>query len=199
MPMPSIVLLARHGETEWNVARRPQGRLDSPLTERGREHAEALARIADHVKVDAIFTSPLGRAAATAARCGDRTGLPVQIIEELAELDHGRMAGLTVEQAEIHFPGEWARRRNDKYGWRFPGGESYADADLRAAHAVSRVSGQRALVVAHEMIGRMVARHLLSISPSEALLRSQPNEVVYRIDTRTGVEQELRTTDLVKP
>jgi broad specificity phosphatase PhoE len=71
------VLLARHGQTEWNVLGRRQGQLDSPLTAMGlaqaRRHAETLAAEA----YDAIFTSPLGRAATTAAIIGDTTGVPI--------------------------------------------------------------------------------------------------------------------------
>ena len=45
--------------------------------------------------VDSVFASPLGRAVATAAVCAERTGLAVVVIDELAEVDHGGMGGLT--------------------------------------------------------------------------------------------------------
>ncbi|MFD7158171.1 histidine phosphatase family protein [Kribbella sp. NPDC059898] len=54
--------LARHGQTEWNVAGRRQGRLDSPLTALGLEQARRNGRLLTRENIDAAFTSPLGRA-----------------------------------------------------------------------------------------------------------------------------------------
>jgi broad specificity phosphatase PhoE len=170
----TTVVLARHGETEWNRSGRKQGRLDSPLTARGRAHAGALAEAAAGLKVDAVFASPLGRAVATAAVCAGRTGLPVVVIDELAEVDHGAMAGLTTGEIERRHPGELDRRAADKYRWRFPGGESYADADRR--------------------IGRMLLRRLLGEDPATALARHHPHDVLYRVEigTRTLTGTRLR-------
>lgn len=150
------VVLARHGETEWNRAGRRQGQLDSPLTDRGRAQALVLAEGVAALLVDAIFTSPLGRSPATAAVCAERVGLPVTTIDELAEVNHGDMAGLTSAELDRRFPGALARRSQDKYRWRFPGGESYADADCRAGAALTRIAttgALRPLIVSREMIG----------------------------------------------
>jgi broad specificity phosphatase PhoE len=190
------VVLARHGETEWNRVRRRQGQLDSPLTERGLMQARALATCVAALSVDAIVASPLGRAAATAAVCGEQAGLAVMTVPELAEVDHGQMAGLTSADIERLFPGELGRRASDKYHWRFPGGESYADADQRAATAlagIARSGARRPLVVSHEMIGRMLRRHLVGADPVTALSWNQPHGVVYRIDAKTCELAEFRT------
>ena len=178
------VLLARHGETQWNLAGRRQGRLDSPLTARGLAQAHRVADGLAETGVDAIFASPLGRAVATARACADRVGHAVVEIAELGELDNGGMAGLTNAEIDRQFPGELARRAADKYRWRFPGGESYADADLRATAALRRIAGagvRRPLIVSHEMIGRMLLRNLLGLDPGEALRRGQPNDVVLLV------------------
>ena len=179
------VLLARHGETEWNLVRRRQGQLDSPLTARGAAQARSLAEAVSTSSVDVIFASPLFRAERTAVFCGERLGLPVFTSVELTEVDHGRMAGMTAADIEQAFPGELGRRAADKYRWRFPDGESYADADTRAGLALERIAAtgaRRPLIVSHEMVGRMLRRQLLNADPMEALGWSQPHDVVYRID-----------------
>ena len=70
-------LVVRHGETEWNRMGRRQGQLDSPLTEDGWRHAESVADLCVVLDADAVFSSPLGRARATADVVGSRLSLPV--------------------------------------------------------------------------------------------------------------------------
>ncbi|WP_203930445.1 histidine phosphatase family protein [Virgisporangium ochraceum] len=189
------VFLARHGQTEWNLQRRMQGQFDSALTDVGVSRARHLAAVLRPHGVDAVFASPLGRAVATARIIAAGLDLPVTVVDELSEVHHGRFAGLTVDDVRDRWPDEWNSRASQKYTWTFPGGESYADADVRAGHALTRISGsaaRRPLVVSHEMIGRMLQRHLLGLSAPEALACTQPNDVVYRIDPAAKVRQAVR-------
>lgn len=176
------LLLARHGETVWNREKRRQGHLDSPLTVRGVEDAEQVAELVVGMAPDQLYSSPLGRARATADIIGRRLGKIPIIINELAEIHHGHVGGLTNAQIEERFPGFAKSRRGDKYGFRFPGGESYADADIRARRALEAVQAERPLIVSHEMVGRMLIRHLLGINPAEALAWSHPHGTVLHFD-----------------
>src|SRR5690348_10772063 len=100
--MTSMRLIAvRHGETEWNVAGREMGHLDSPLTERGRQQAEAVASRLAGLSLAALYSSDLGRAVAT-ARCISRCcGQDVRVDVGLRERHMGVLQGLTsVEIAE---------------------------------------------------------------------------------------------------
>lgn len=183
-----VVLLVRHGQTEWNLSGRRQGQLDSPLTELGTEQGRQVAAALVGRDVDAVFASPLGRAVATAARCARRLRLPVTIVDELAEVHHGEMAGLTSAEIDRRFPGALERRAASKYSWRFPGGESYADADLRAGAALRVVASsgaRRPLLVSHEMVGRVLLRNLLAARPETALGWTHPHDVIYEVDVRT--------------
>ncbi|SDI74973.1 probable phosphoglycerate mutase [Actinokineospora alba] len=74
-----MIFLARHGETRWNRLGRKQGQLDSPLTESGLAQARNLAAAVGRLRVDGVFSSPLGRAATTAALCGVAFGMPVVV------------------------------------------------------------------------------------------------------------------------
>lgn len=191
---PEVVYVARHGETEGNVEGRWQGQLDSPLTARGRQQAHHMAALLADDPVDAIFSSPLGRAARTALVYADLRGLPVTLVDDLAEVDHGGMAGLTPEEMDRAFPGELARRARDKHRWRFPGGESYEDALPRAARALDVVAASGArkpLVVAHEMIGRLLLLHLRRVDVATALAGRHPHGVVYRVEYATGAVTAL--------
>ncbi len=175
------VYLARHGQTEWNVAGRRQGRLDSPLTPLGLRQAHRNADLLSSHQIDAIFTSPLGRARHTAEIVGETLGLPAQVLDELAEVAHGAWSGLTSAEIDAGWPGQRAAREQDKYAFRFPDGESYADADVRAGRALAEVarSGvRRPLLVSHEMIGRMLLKQL---GVAGSLQLRQSSDLVYRV------------------
>jgi probable phosphoglycerate mutase len=189
------VYLARHGQTEWNVAGRKQGRLDSPLTPYGLLQARRNAALLGDHRVDAVFASPLGRARRTAEILAGE--LPVQVLDELAEVDYGEWSGLTSAEIDLGWPGQRAVRERAKYTYRFPGGESYEDADRRAGRvldAAARSGSRRPLVVSHEMIGRMLVKQLAGLSPAEALGRDQPSDVIYVVGDRTI--GQLRSAEL---
>jgi broad specificity phosphatase PhoE len=189
------VFLARHGETEWNLIGRWQGQLDAPLTPAGMEEVGRMADLLRALPIDGIFSSPLGRSMASARMYAEALGLTVVMVDELAEIHHGAMAGLSRDEIDAAFPGQMSRRAADKYRWRFPEGESYADGDGRAAAALRLVecSGAvRPLLVSHEMVGRMLLRNLLGLTPDEALARGHPHGVVYRIDVAAKSLEEIR-------
>jgi broad specificity phosphatase PhoE len=176
-----VVYLARHGQTEWNVEGRKQGRLDSPLTPHGRVQVRRNAELISNEPVDAIYASPLGRAYTTAEVFATALRLPLRVLDDLSEVDHGEWSGLTTAEVEAGWPGQLSVRQRAKYGYRFPGGESYADADVRAGRAlaeVARSGARRPLLVSHEMIGRMLLKQL---GVRDALSFSQPSEVLYRV------------------
>ncbi len=193
-PPMEEVYLVRHGETEWNRTGRRQGQLDAPLTESGIAEVRLVATRIVSLPIDGVFSSPLGRAVATAQIYAQSLHQPITTVQDLRELDHGVMAGMTNEEIERAFPGEMARRSQDKYRWRFPNGESYAVADLRAASAIRQIaeSGRlRPLVVSHEMIGRMLLRNLLGLDPEEALKSGLAHRVIYRIDIESKTVAEI--------
>jgi broad specificity phosphatase PhoE len=172
------VFIVRHGQTEWNRLGRRQGQLDSPLSSTGIRQADALARHVMALEVDGIFTSPLGRARATAAVIGAHVGVAVQTVADLAEIHHGEFAGLTNREIEERYPGALSLRAANKYTWQFPGGESYQDADRRAHRALDMVQAsgsRRPLLVTHEMTGLMLLRQLLDLTADEALRRAIPH------------------------
>lgn len=147
----TTLLLARHGETDWNRARRWQGHADRPLTDRGRAQGAALAeRLAD-VGLDAIYASDLQRARETAAFVAARQGLEVIELRDLREVDVGSWEGLTREEAEERFPAGYRRWLAGGTGW--DDGETYEQMSARVLTAVGQIAavheGGRVLIVSH--------------------------------------------------
>ena len=95
---PTVLLLARHGETDWNRADRWQGSTGPPLNELGRQQAEALALSLG--AVDAIYSSDTNRVRETASIVASHFGLPVVEDERLREVNFGEWEGLTRGQIE---------------------------------------------------------------------------------------------------
>lgn len=182
--MPPILYLLRHGQTVWNVEKRPQGRLDSPLTDLGRQQAAAHALQLAEVPFVRAYTSPLGRARATAQRVLAGRNVPLTVLDDLSELDWGDLAGLTSAEREQRFPDLRDARKADKFNTPIPGGESYAAARPRAQRAVRHIlsAGPGAvLVVSHEMIGRLLRMELCGLSEGEAMNLHQAQDVIYRV------------------
>jgi broad specificity phosphatase PhoE len=147
----ATLLLARHGQTDWNAERRWQGHTDRPLNERGHEQAEALAeRLAD-VELVAVYSSDLSRARDTAAVVAERQALEVRTSPELREVDVGSWAGLTRAEAEARFPEAFARWQEGHPGWE--DGESYEAMTARVVRAAREIAAGEpdgpVLVVTH--------------------------------------------------
>ncbi|MEU4015944.1 histidine phosphatase family protein [Microbacterium sp. NPDC028030] len=183
--VPERLLLARHGQTAWNLERRLQGQLDSPLTAEGIDQARALAERLAGAGVLSVCSSPLGRAWQTAIIIADHIGADLIEVPELAEVDHGELAGMTWAEIDEAYPTARAERAANRYGWAFPGGESYAQARARARKALSScgwASTGVPLLVTHEMIGRMLRAELRGLDATSALALRHPHGVVFEID-----------------
>ncbi len=146
-------MLLRHGETAWNAETRIQGQLDVALNERGRWQAERLAQALAGETLDAVYSSDLARAHATALALAQLQGLPVRTDAALRERGFGRFEGLTYAEIEERFPDEALRWRRREAGFGPGGGEPLALFYERSVAAVTRLAaahpGQAIAVVAH--------------------------------------------------
>ena len=104
--MATLILLARHGETDWNRERRVQGHTDIPLNATGLQQAEDLGAWLAETKLNAVYASDLARALATALVVAQPRGLEVVTVPELRERDFGTWEGLTDDEARRRFPAE---------------------------------------------------------------------------------------------
>jgi probable phosphoglycerate mutase len=103
----TTLLLVRHGETDWNAEGRLQGHTDRPLSDYGRRQARRLAEELEGEGLEAIYSSDLARAHATAEIVAERLGLPISLEPDLREKDWGTWEGLdAVERDRVEFVGE---------------------------------------------------------------------------------------------
>jgi probable phosphoglycerate mutase len=107
----TVLILWRHGLTDWNAGERVQGQTDTPLNDRGRAQAAAAARQLAALRPAAIVASDLRRAADTAAALAALTDLPVQSDARLRERHFGDWQGLTIAEIAERYPAEYARWR----------------------------------------------------------------------------------------
>jgi 2,3-bisphosphoglycerate-dependent phosphoglycerate mutase len=183
------LILARHGETAWNVAGRHQGHLDSPLTPRGEAQAHALAERFAKDGFDLFYSSDLGRAIATARIISDRTHIPFALDSRLRERNLGVFHGLTREEMRERFPAEFkAYRANPDYC--IPGGQSARDCMNQnvacLAELAERHAGSRVLVIVHGGVLNSVMRHVLQIPLEQPRRYSLANGSVNTIQVCDG-------------
>ena len=111
----TTLLLVRHGETDWNAVGRLQGQTDRPLNDYGRRQAQQLAAGLADEALEAIYSSDLARARATAEIVGERLGLPVALDADLREKDWGTWEGLTAaDRDRVEFVGESTQAHQER-------------------------------------------------------------------------------------
>src|SRR5690606_38476427 len=98
------LLLTRHGQTDWNIARRYQGQSETPLNEKGIRQAEQLAKRLSTETIHAIYASDLSRGMNTAKAIAAFHSLDVEPDARLRELSFGDWEGMTYEEMSAHSP-----------------------------------------------------------------------------------------------
>lgn len=194
----TTILFARHGESDWNRTKRWQGFADRPLTELGRQQAEALAERLEQIELDAIYASDLQRARETAEVVARTRGMTVQTTPDLREVDVGSWSGLTRADAEGRFPDGYARWLNGGEGWE--DGETYHQMSERVIRAIHRIAeahnGGRLLVIAHGGSIRAVHAAALGVDVHSyrRIQRVEPNATLSAVCLENGRLTELCDT-----
>lgn len=179
------ILLARHGETEWNALGRWQGHTDIPLNEAGRAQARSLAAGVASAGIATVVTSDLLRARETGEIVATALGLGAPVVEPaLRERRFGVFEGLTRDECVARYPEAW-RAWQARTGAP-PGGELQAAAVARVAAALGRIAagagagaagGGPTLVVSHGGVMRLWLMDLLGVDVPRI-----PNAAVYAVD-----------------
>ena len=163
------VILCRHGETDWHIARR----LPSPevaLNERGRAQAHALATRLNEEEISAIFSSTLKRAQETAEIIGVKLGLIPHLIEELKDWDYGDWRGLLERERKERDPELYRLWLKSPHEAHFSHGESLAEVGKRVLTSlVAILESHRedtVLIVAHDAVCRVILCSLLDLDDS---------------------------------
>ena len=138
----TLVLLVRHGQTSMTGVTLPGRAPGLHLADKGREEAADVAgRIARLPRVAAVYSSPLERAQETATPIAAAAGLPLTVEPGLLECDYGEWTGLALK--DLRRRPEWKLVQRYPSGFRFPGGESFTEMQVRMTGTLAR------LVAAH--------------------------------------------------
>jgi 2,3-bisphosphoglycerate-dependent phosphoglycerate mutase len=180
-----VILLARHGETDFNVPpERFMGWTDEPLNDRGREQARALADAVRDRGIVAVWSSQLSRARETAEIVGATIGVAPRVDERFAESHRGRWEGRGWADIAREEPEAWAAWRRGGADFRFPGGESLTEHQTRVLAGLDavRTGPKPALVIAHGGTIRAIAaaRHPRGLDAFHEL--DVPNATLIDID-----------------
>jgi broad specificity phosphatase PhoE len=188
MPPPTVYYI-RHGQTEWNVTGRLQGRRDIPLNLRGRAQAahcgvvlrELFVRDGRDPNALNYVSSPLGRARETMALARPEMGLAADgyaIEDRLAEIAFGEWEGFTIPQLRERDPVGIAQREHDKWNFVPPGGESYKRVSERMGRWYASLE-RDTVATAHGGTARGLMAYLGIAKPAAAPLIDIAQGVVY--------------------
>ncbi len=162
-----LLYIIRHGETDWNLQGKVQGKQDSQLTKLGLKQAELLANRLMGENIEVIYSSGLQRAISTASIIADKLNLPYFCNDALNEINFGLWEGLTNEEILKEYPAELRTWRNSPHKSTIPGGEKLALAQKRAVDfvrtLVSDSTGKNILLVSHATIIKLLLMHILEM------------------------------------
>ena len=176
--------IVRHGETEWNVIKRFQGQLNTPLTEKGMEKLRETGKKLENVLFDEVYTSELGRTVASAEiilnenRGYRNKKLELKKLAELNEVYFGVWQGLTYEEVFLKYPEE---ANNYFYNVKNYKAENVEAENLK--DALERfLKGINKILDSHESGNILVVTHGTVL---EMFMNYVANDSIFDIDERT--------------
>ncbi len=188
--LSTAFVVVRHGETFWNIDGRIQGHLDSRLTPTGRAQAQALAARLAGERLDALYSSDLGRARETAAPIAAATGLSPSFLATLRERTYGVFESLTWNEIEARYPAEYARLATRDASYAVPEGESAIAFRERLlatfAELGERHRGARLGIVTHGGALGMLYRVATGVALDAPRDYALPNAGINRFAWRDG-------------
>ena len=185
-----MILICRHGQTEWNLESRKQGWLDSELTELGKRQATAIQfglKTFCRGKRFRVICSPLGRVRSTAkiALADAQYVTEITYDDRLKEHGFGAWEGLNSEEIEVRFPGMQQKRERDCWNFQLPEGESFALLENRLTSFLNDIDkSEDILLFCHEMVSKTLRKILLNLSEHQTLALSHDQFSFFVIDNK---------------
>lgn len=182
----TVLILSRHGRTDWNDEGRYQGHSDPPLNAEGGRQAAELAERLGRERLAAVYSSDLRRAADTARAIAACHGLPVRVDPRLREINQGRWDGRLY--SEILAMDEAILRAWEAHplSTRPPGGESLAEVSERvvaaAAEILARHAGQTVCIVCHKVSMTVLRCAITGDDLERSLALLPPNGSFVRLE-----------------
>jgi probable phosphoglycerate mutase len=198
------IILARHGETEWNVAEVFRGRIDIELNEMGLKQAELLGEYLSHMKIEAVYSGPLKRALQVAQAIARYQGFDVKISDGLLDMNFGKWEGLPRQEVAEKYKEsftEWMRHPDRV---KIPGGESLADVRQRATALIDEIIAKHqgtVVLVTHRVVTKVLICALLGLDDSHFWNIEQSTCGITTFNYRNGqfILTEHNNTSFLKP
>jgi len=197
-----VLVLVRHGQSQWNLENRFAGWSDIPLTAQGREDAAAMARHLRDFHFDAAFTSKLQRASETLRIMLRELQQDIPVIADAAlnERHYGDLQGLNKAELAQKYGQDQVYRWRRGYGDRPPNGESIEDCVKRVTpyfveHILPEVVvGKTVLVVAHGNSMRPMVKYLedLDVSTTATMEIGLCTPSIYWFEGGRVAKKEVR-------
>lgn len=191
----SNIYLLRHGETVWNTEQRLQGRLDSPLTQKGQkqaaENGEKLRSLIQRDEIK-VISSPLGRTFETAKIIASKIEIDpesIEVDERLKELSYGDWEGMTKADIRCNDISRYKSRIKDRWNVPPPGGESYQDVAKRLDSWLNELKGETIIAVSHGCAGRILRGIHANLSPDRISNLSESHEAIFLLTEGGGIEE----------
>ena len=176
---PRNIFISRHGESQYNVEGKIGG--DSDLSERGWAYARALPQlIQDHIGDEplTVWHSSLRRTAQTAGFLK----YPKLMWKSLDELDAGVCDSMTYTEIAEFYPEDYASRDDDKFNYRYRGGESYRDLVVRLEPVIMELERQNnILIIGHQAIIRALYAYFMGYDQNELPYIKVPLHTVIQL------------------
>lgn len=196
--LPDLIVI-RHGETQWNVAGRLQGRKDTPLTNNGVRQARAVGvKLAE--KIEALdkltfWSSPLPRALQTASILADTWDVPFERFTQdpiLVERSYGIWEGYTSDEVKRHMPDQYREQQTDPWNYAMPQGESRNELTARMqAWLTSLDQHTTHVVVTHSGCLRALRSIYTKAAPETILTYCEPQTASFLLSSGNETMLEI--------
>lgn len=184
---PRSIWLSRHGESNYNLTGQIGG--DADLSERGWRYAKKLPELVlkslgeenQHTNLT-VWTSTLNRTQQTALFLPYQKKLQWKALDEL---DAGECDGMTYEEIEQKFPEDFKARDDNKYEYRYRGGESYRDIVIRLEPIIMELERQEnILIITHQAVLRCLYAYFMNVPQEESPWMSIPLHTLIKLEPR---------------
>lgn len=184
---PRCIWLSRHGESEYNLTGQIGG--DANLSERGWKYAKKLPELVlkslgpENANTNlTVWTSTLKRTQQTASFLPYKKKLQWKALDEL---DAGECDGMTYEDIEQKFPEDFKARDDNKYEYRYRGGESYRDIVIRLEPIIMELERQEnILIITHQAVLRCIYAYFMNVPQEESPWMSIPLHTLIKLEPR---------------
>ena len=163
------LILARHGETAWNVEKVFRGRADVDLNRVGLKQAELLGKYLSNWELEAIYSSPLRRALDTANMVARYQKVAVRVAEGLTDFDYGEWQSVPEQEVKKLYPALLNEWHSNPHKVRTPGGESLEDVRRRVVELINDILPRHrgnVLLVSHRVVIKVLICYLLGLDNS---------------------------------